>query len=121
MLYSESRKNSTQGHIALILLFGIMMLGTLSSCLRYNVSPEFEALSNHRQQLLSDSLVEARQWLQNYIVSHRDPLTTDKNVSHYYKNGGAWFWISEEGAYSPHMKHNMFCSIFFFKMIFFNY
>ena len=99
MLYSESRKNSTQGHIALILLFGIMMLGTLSSCLRHNVSPEFEALSNHRQQLLSDSLIEARQWLQNYIVSHRDPLTTDKNVSHYYKNGGAWFWISEDTVF----------------------
>ena len=99
MLYSESRKNSTQGHIALILLFGIIMLGTLGSCLWHHVSPEFEALANHRQQLLSDSLLEARQWLQNYVASHRENLVTDKNVSHYYKNDGTWFWISEDTAF----------------------
>lgn len=72
------------------------MLGTLNSCLWHSVSPEEEALANQRQQLFSDSLTHAQQWLQHFVVSKRDSLTTDKKVNQYYKDNGKWFWLSDD-------------------------
>ena len=99
MLHSESWKNSPQGHIALTLFFGLLVLGTLNACFWHRVSPEEEALYNKRQQLLSDSLPAAQQWLQAFAASHRDSVQTDKKVNQYYKDNGHWFWLSEDTAF----------------------
>ena len=96
MLYSESRKDCSQGYFALTLIFGILMLGTVFSCQRHNVSPEFEILSNHRQQLLADSLPEAKKWLQQKVIFINDSVSTDKKVNQYYKENGSWFWLDED-------------------------
>ena len=99
MLYSESRKNSTQGHFALMLTFAILLIGTFSACLLHSVPPEVEAIANQRQQLLTDSLSEAQQCLRQLIASSHDSVQTDKTVNQYYKENKTWFWLSEDTTF----------------------
>ena len=99
MLYSESRKNSTQSHPTLTIILGFILTGLLCSCSNFAAPTEKELADMQRQQLVADSAQSAQQILTQIIASSHDSLQADRMVDSYYKDGGSWIWVNQDTTF----------------------